>query len=406
MWLATAAVVPLLVYGFVSISWLRAGTQRSVVNGNLNIAKRAAEQIDLYISTNIKILEALAATLQNTNLDASQQDRILKNYVLKFPEFREITLFDALGTPSATSRVGRPRVGVPTTGSLRNSRVTMSPIALDDDALPTSVIGVRMTRGNEPAGWLAGEISLEELWRMVDRIRVGEHGFALVVAPEGQLIAHGDPDQKARVAQGDNLVAHPLVEAVRTHAPGESLFRELTRADEPVLSVAAPIEQLAWTVIVEQPRSEAYAISSQLERQLLISITAALLLTVLLGFYWGRQFIRPIFALIHGTRAVSEGRFDERVHIAGHDELHQLGEAFNSMADNIVRLQDDVRKKERHAVFGRIAAGLVHDLAHPIQNIGNSCKLILRMGSRRSNASSKTCGTWPSPSPSSACPWI
>jgi two-component system, NtrC family, sensor kinase len=147
-----------------------------------------------------------------------------------------------------------------------------------------------------------------------------------------------------------------------------------------VLSVAAPIDHLAWTVIVEQPRSEAYAISSQLERQLLISITAALLLTVLLGFYWGRQFIRPVFALIHGTRAVSEGRFDERVHIAGHDELHQLGEAFNSMADNIVRLQDDVRKKERHAVFGRIAAGLVHDLAHPIQNIGNSCKLILRMG--------------------------
>jgi signal transduction histidine kinase len=30
-------------------------------------------------------------------------------------------------------------------------------------------------------------------------------------------------------------------------------------------------------------------------------------------------------------------------------------------------------------MFGRIAAGLVHDLSHPIQNIGNSCKLILKM---------------------------
>ena len=29
-------------------------------------------------------------------------------------------------------------------------------------------------------------------------------------------------------------------------------------------------------------------------------------------------------------------------------------------------------------MFGRIAAGLVHDLSHPIQNIGNSCKLIVR----------------------------
>ena len=30
-------------------------------------------------------------------------------------------------------------------------------------------------------------------------------------------------------------------------------------------------------------------------------------------------------------------------------------------------------------MFGRIAAGLVHDISHPIQNIGNSCKLIIKL---------------------------
>jgi two-component system sporulation sensor kinase A len=49
------------------------------------------------------------------------------------------------------------------------------------------------------------------------------------------------------------------------------------------------------------------------------------------------------------------------------------------MADRLVELQEDVRKQERQAMFGRIAAGLVHDLSHPIQNIGNSCKLIVKM---------------------------
>jgi signal transduction histidine kinase len=70
---------------------------------------------------------------------------------------------------------------------------------------------------------------------------------------------------------------------------------------------------------------------------------------------------------------------DERVALAGHDEIQQLGEAFNSMANRLVELQEDVRKQERQAMFGRIAAGLVHDLSHPIQNIGNSCKLIQKM---------------------------
>jgi signal transduction histidine kinase len=48
------------------------------------------------------------------------------------------------------------------------------------------------------------------------------------------------------------------------------------------------------------------------------------------------------------------------------------------MADRLVQLQEDVKRQERHAMFGRVAAGIVHDLSHPIQNIGNSTRLLLR----------------------------
>jgi two-component system sensor histidine kinase AtoS len=48
------------------------------------------------------------------------------------------------------------------------------------------------------------------------------------------------------------------------------------------------------------------------------------------------------------------------------------------MADRLVTLQEEVKRQERHAMFGRVAAGLVHDLSHPIQNIGNSTRLLLR----------------------------
>ena len=108
-------------------------------------------------------------------------------------------------------------------------------------------------------------------------------------------------------------------------------------------------------------------------------IGLALLVTVSVGYFFGRSFIRPIFALMRGTHAVAEGRLDERVTITSRDEFKQLGDAFNSMADKLVELTEDVRKKERQAMFGRMAAGLVHDLSHPVQNIGNSCKLIVRV---------------------------
>ena len=82
---------------------------------------------------------------------------------------------------------------------------------------------------------------------------------------------------------------------------------------------------------------------------------------------------------MRGTQALAEGRLDERVSIGGRDEIQQLGEAFNTMAERLVELQADVRRQERQAMFGRVASGLAHDLSTPIMNVGNSCKLIVRM---------------------------
>jgi signal transduction histidine kinase len=60
------------------------------------------------------------------------------------------------------------------------------------------------------------------------------------------------------------------------------------------------------------------------------------------------------------------------------DECADLGDAFNTMAKRLVELQEDVKRQERQATIGRIAAGLVHDLAHPIQNLGNCSRLLVR----------------------------
>ena len=380
MLLAAAGVLPLLVYGAVSILSLRDATRRSVIGGNENVAGRVAEQIALYVQTNVDILQSVAGNLSGTNLVRWQQDRILKTAVLDFPEFREITLYDATGAQIASSRVGLSKVQFPQSGTGFGPNVTLSPIGIDDDFLPTAVVGIKLTQLGQSSGSLVGEISLEEMWRMVDQIHVGDQGYALVVAANGQLIAHGNSNEKPRVARGDNLATQPLVRLVHGQRnAGPASLEYANDAGVQMLGVAAPLERLGWTVMVEQPRSEAYAVADILTRQLIFIIGLALLVTVSVGYFFGRSFIQPIFALMRGTHAVAAGRLDERVTITSRDEFKELGDAFNSMADKLVELTEDVRKKERQAMFGRMAAGLVHDLSHPVQNIGNSCKLIVRV---------------------------
>jgi len=373
-----AAVVPLLAYGAVSLLSLQRGTHDSIVTGNVNVATRAAEEIRRYIVSNAALLKALSADLQNTGLERRQQDQILKNYVLEFREFREITLFDEAGAPVVSSRAGKPRIVTPKNTAPVVEGVDMSPIRVDEDLLPTATFVIRLTRLNQGVGWLAGEFSLEEMWRMVDRIRIGEHGYAMVIAPGGELIAHGDPDKKALVAQMRNMTAHPLVAAIRAKRDEGAASLEYTDDGRRNLGVATKIPALGWTVAVEQPTTEAYANATQLERQLRIAILAALLVMVIVGYLFGRSFINPILELKRATHDVAAGRLSTRVDITTGDEFTDLGESFNTMADRLVQLQEDVKRQERHAMFGRVAAGIVHDLSHPIQNIGNSTRLLLR----------------------------
>jgi signal transduction histidine kinase len=383
--LTAAAVVPLVAYGVVSIFSLQQGTRHSVIAGNANVATRAATEIGRYISTNAELLKAVAADMQDTGLERRQQDTILKNYILQFPEFHEITLFDESGAKIVTSRAGEPHVRIPKATPLTFSGVAMSPIRVDDDLLPTATFAIHLTRLNQPAGWLVGEFSLEEMWRMVDQIRIGAHGFALVVAPDGTLIAHGDPDRKALVAQSRNMIGHPLVQAARAAGAASAagspapISREYVDEDgRRQLGVAASIDPLGWIVIVEQPTAEAYASAIKLQKQLVVAISLALLAMVSVGYLFGRSFIRPILALKRGTQAVAAGNLDTRVQLETADEFADLGEAFNTMANRLVELQEDVKRQERQAMFGRVAAGLVHDLSHPIQNIGNAARLMVR----------------------------
>ena len=376
--MAAAAVMPLLGYGAVSMYSLRTGAQETVVQGNLNVARQVSEQISLYVTGSVKILKAVAADLQQTGLAPWQKDRILKNYVLEFPEFKELTLIDENGRPTITSRLGKPSVVVPGSAVTRIDDVLISKFSVDSDLLPTADLAIRLN-DIESTGWLVGRLNLEELWRMVDRIRVGSNGYASVVTGEGQLLAHGDPDQKSRVARGDKMTGHPLINLLNLQKSEHIASAEYSDERGSFLGVAASIPLLDWTVIVEQPQSEAFAIPIALQRQLEIAIALALLAMLAVGYFWGRSFINPILALTRGTRELAAGNLSERVKVASTDELGQLGDAFNNMADRLVELQEDVRKKERQATFGRVAVGLVHDISHPIQNIGNSCKLIVKM---------------------------
>ena len=374
---ATAAIAPLLAYGIVSLQLLRSATHVSVMREAETAAEHAAAEIDDYVRHNIDLLSVVAADLQFATLTPEQQARILRNNVNDFEAFSELTLFDGEGTAIASSRLSVPTLTLPderpTAGTPR-----IAPIRIDAAQLPSTDISLHLGHAGPPVAYLVGRLSLEELWRVVGRVRVGGRGHAVLVDRGGRLLAHGDPAMRSSVARGEDLPWHPLIHP----APGGGTIgtaRYTTPDAIEMLGVVRPIARLGWRIIVEQRAVDAFRLSARLERFLLMTVIAGLTLTMFIALVWGRSFVRPLDALMRGTRSLADGRLQERVDIAGRDEFAELGRAFNSMADRLITLQAEAVRQERQATFGRIAAGLVHDLAHPIQNIGNNCRLMLQL---------------------------
>ena len=293
MLIATAAVAPLVIYGVVSVRQLRSGTEESVTKGNLG-DRHAGGRADQSVRREQPAGPAVASRWSSAPPASNHGSSPASS------KTRSSTFRSSASSPSSTrrasslgtSRFGQPTVTIPDRAKAAGRDVYVAPLKQDNDGLPTTTIAVRMGRATAESGWVVGELALEELWRMVDQIKVGEHGRAALFSESGRLIAHGNADKKrlVAVAKGDSRI-----EQTAARDPGEARRLQDTYDDEigrGELAVGAMIPSLDWMVDGRAAHVRGLRCrATRLERQLLAVIGAALLGTIIVGSLWGRSFL-------------------------------------------------------------------------------------------------------------------
>ncbi|HEX9441825.1 MAG TPA: HAMP domain-containing protein, partial [Roseiflexaceae bacterium] len=95
-------------------------------------------------------------------------------------------------------------------------------------------------------------------------------------------------------------------------------------------------------------------------RSLVWSSVAAGVAALLLTLAFSRRILGPIEALTAAARTMEQGDLSQRVAVAGHDEIGELGRAFNAMADGLAR-QEHLRRN--------MVTDVAHELRTPLTNI-------------------------------------
>jgi nitrate/nitrite-specific signal transduction histidine kinase len=109
------------------------------------------------------------------------------------------------------------------------------------------------------------------------------------------------------------------------------------------LASAAPVEQLGWSVLLERRADVALRAVSRVRAYTAFWAAAALVLTVAVGALLARALARPVGELSAGARALRDGDYEHLVPAGGEDELGDLAEAFNHMAEEVRRRDREIR---------------------------------------------------------------
>ena len=111
------------------------------------------------------------------------------------------------------------------------------------------------------------------------------------------------------------------------------------------------------------------ALPNSYERAFLALMAGAALLAAGLGVVASTFVTRRIKALVQVARQVSAGQSEARVALRGHDEMAELGGAFNKMLDDVDASRSQIEYLQRIGAWQDVARRLAHEIKNPLTPI-------------------------------------
>lgn len=401
--LAAAAVIPVLVLGWLGVRGVREELTASVGSALERQASELAGGCERLALDRLRGLRQTATYIPFDRLSREEASAALAIPYRQSPDLNILALVDRGGRAVADVASERhPELdpglqghepvderdleafsrAVPLEGALQAGLAVGPAYRAPSTGAPRVALAVRL--GDSRSRVLAAELSLAEATGWL-RDAAGE-GAAYLVDGGGRLLG-GSPGPAPSADE----------QALITERGGsaDARVRLVTRGDgRPWLAAAAPVGALGWSVVVALPAEVAFRPARRVERQALLWALAGAALAGGLGVLLSRALVRPVRQLTEAAGALRDGRYDARLPPPGQDELGTLAGAFSHMASEVRRRDEEIRalnadlqarvearteelraaeaqiaRTRRLTALGSLSAGVAHGLNNPMTSV-------------------------------------
>lgn len=185
-----------------------------------------------------------------------------------------------------------------------------------------------------------------------------DRNFFVLDGTTGRYLGGSAPEPEGGVAVTPNISAALL---------GEPGFDSSVTAD--YMDAAIPITRggQPYIVYILDNRETARSLNAEMFSLIVEALALGLVISVLLSFLLAKTMVDPLQRLTNGIEEVAQGDFSRKLEITSSDEIGQLTESFNAMAQQLETTIADLEKAEQQRKD--FVANVSHELRTPLTNI-------------------------------------
>jgi len=322
-------------------------------------AEESSKLIDATLKQDVKAIEELAANDIIKSMNTSMQIPLL-NMRSEQLGYVNLNVMDSSGMiymqTGAKTKADLEDTKNYYLKSALNGKVSISDPVMNTDGQQIMAVAVPIKGPNEKiVGVLFSNISMENLNKLIQSVKIGKSGYCFIINKEGVKVAHKDlklvlnKDNTIEDDKKDNSL-NELASLEKNMTMGKSGSGYYKKDNEDMFMAYAPISDLNWSLGLTVSKKEIFSEINVLKYKIAVITILFILIGLFVGLFIARAIKKPLLKIRKYALELSEFNLNYKIQIDKKDEFGDTASALNYAMNEIGYAIGQVKLKSKETL--------------------------------------------------------